>query len=41
VGLAVVERIIRRHGGEVWGTGTEGEGASIFFTLPTPEAAED
>jgi light-regulated signal transduction histidine kinase (bacteriophytochrome) len=34
VGLALVERIVRRHDGTVWGKGTEGKGATIFFTLP-------
>ena len=41
VGLALVERIVRRHDGEVWGRGTEGEGATIYFTLPKPTATDD
>lgn len=38
-GLAIVKKIIDRHGGKIWTEPNEGGGAAFYFTLGAPDKA--
>lgn len=40
IGLTIVKRLVEHYGGRIWVDSEESQGATFWFTLPAPTAAE-